>query len=103
MPRLSVERLNELAAVALQRAGAAPETARITAQALVAAEAQGLGSHGLARVAQYAGHLRRGRVDGSAQAVVVRARAAACLVDAGEGLRSEEHTSELQSRENLVC
>jgi (2R)-3-sulfolactate dehydrogenase (NADP+) len=86
MPRLSVERLNELAATALQRAGAAPEMARITAHALVAAEAQGLGSHGLARVAQYAGHLRHGRVNGDAQPAVVRSRAAACLVDADEGL-----------------
>ncbi len=86
MPRLTVERLNELAAGALQRAGATTETARITAAALVAAEAQGLGSHGLARVAQYAAHLRHGRVAGDAQARVVRERAAACLVDAGEGL-----------------
>ncbi|MCO5106271.1 MAG: Ldh family oxidoreductase [Burkholderiaceae bacterium] len=86
MPRLSVERLNELAAAALQRAGAAPGMARVTAHALVAAEAQGLGSHGLARVVQYAGHLRRGRVNGAAQPTVVRSRAAACLVDADEGL-----------------
>ena len=86
MPRLSIERLNELAAAALQRAGASAEMARITAHALVAAEAQGLGSHGLARVAQYAGHLRHGRVNGHAQPAVVRSRAAACLVDADEGL-----------------
>ncbi|ODS97073.1 MAG: sulfolactate dehydrogenase [Lautropia sp. SCN 69-89] len=86
MPRLSVQRLNELAAGALERAGATAETARITAAALVAAEAQGLGSHGLARVAQYAAHLRHGRVDGDARARIVRDRAAACLVDAGEGL-----------------
>ncbi len=86
MARLSIARLNELASAALQRAGAAPEMARMAAAALVAAEAQGLGSHGLARVAQYAGHLRSGRVDGSAQPTVVRSRAAACLVDAGEGL-----------------
>lgn len=86
MPRLSIERLNELAAAALQRAGASAEMARITAHALVAAEAQGLGSHGLARVAQYAGHLRHGRVNGNAQPAVVRSRAAACLVDADEGL-----------------
>ncbi|GMV01793.1 MAG: Ldh family oxidoreductase [Burkholderiaceae bacterium] len=86
MPRLAIERLNELAASALRRAGATAEMADITARALVAAEAQGLGSHGLARVAQYAGHLRRGRVDGSARPAVTRARAAACLVDANDGL-----------------
>ncbi len=86
MPAVSLQRLNELAAAALARAGAAPETARATAAALVAAEAQGLASHGLSRVAQYAGHLRRGRVNGAAVPRLVRAKAAACLVDAEEGL-----------------
>lgn len=86
MSRTSLARLNELVTTALQHAGAAPEMARITAAALVAAEAQGLGSHGLARVAQYAAHLRHGRVNGQARAHVVRGKAAACLVDADEGL-----------------
>lgn len=86
MSKLSLERLNTLAAAALARAGASPEMARITAAALVAAEAQGLASHGLARVPQYAGHLLHGRVNGNAEPRVVRAKAAACLVDADEGL-----------------
>src|SRR5690606_39317856 len=33
----------------------------------------------------------------------VEARRVGQLVEAGEAERSEEHTSELQSRENLVC
>jgi (2R)-3-sulfolactate dehydrogenase (NADP+) len=86
MPRLSLDKLTELAAAALRRAGATDDMARITAAALVAAEAQGLASHGLVRVAQYAAHLRHGRVNGAAQPKVVRAKAAACLVDADEGL-----------------
>lgn len=86
MSKLSLERLKTLAAAALARAGASPEMARITAAALVAAEAQGLASHGLARVPQYAGHLLHGRVNGSAAPRVIRAKAAACLVDADEGL-----------------
>ncbi|MFZ5510994.1 MAG: Ldh family oxidoreductase [Pseudomonadota bacterium] len=86
MPKLSLEHLNTLAAQALERAGAAPGMARATAAALVAAEAQGLASHGLSRVAQYAAHLRHGRVNGAAQPRVIRAKAAACLVDADEGL-----------------
>ena len=86
MPRVPVARLNDLAAAALQRAGASPDMARISAAALVAAEAQGLGSHGLVRVAQYAAHLRHGRVNGNARPGVVRSKAAACLVDADEGL-----------------
>lgn len=86
MSKLSLQRLNTLATEALTRAGASPEMARVTAAALVAAEAQGLASHGLARVPQYAGHLRHGRVNGSAEPRVIRAKAAACLVDADEGL-----------------
>jgi (2R)-3-sulfolactate dehydrogenase (NADP+) len=81
-----VEHLNALVTKALARAGASAEMARATATALVAAEAQGLASHGLSRVPQYAGHLRRGRVNGSAAPRVIRAKAAACLVDADEGL-----------------
>jgi (2R)-3-sulfolactate dehydrogenase (NADP+) len=60
--------------------------ARSTAHALVLAEAQGLASHGLGRVAQYATHLRNGRVDGSAVAVVVKSKGAAAVVDACDGL-----------------
>lgn len=86
MSKLSLERLNALAAAALQRAGASAEMARATAAALVAAEAQGLASHGLSRILQYAGHLRHGRVNGAAEPRVIRAKAATCLVDADEGL-----------------
>ncbi len=86
MSKLTLPRLNELAAAALARAGASAEMARATAAALVTAEAQGLASHGLSRVPQYAGHLRHGRVNGGAVPRVIRAKAAACLVDADEGL-----------------
>ena len=60
--------------------------AEATAAALVLAEAQGLGSHGLSRVAQYATHLRNGRVDGQAVPHVARSKGAVAVVDAGEGL-----------------
>jgi (2R)-3-sulfolactate dehydrogenase (NADP+) len=86
MPRSSLEQLTALAADALARAGARREMADVTAAALVAAEAQGLASHGLSRVPQYAGHLRNGRVNGDAQPQLKQARPAALLVDAREGL-----------------
>jgi (2R)-3-sulfolactate dehydrogenase (NADP+) len=86
MPRSSLEQLTLLAADALARAGARREMAQVTAEALVAAEAQGLASHGLSRVPQYAGHLRNGRVNGDAQPTLKQARPAALLVDAHEGL-----------------
>ncbi len=57
-----------------------------TARALVAAEAQGLASHGLSRLPQYAAHLRLGRVDGAAVPRVARAKGGAVLVDAADGL-----------------
>jgi (2R)-3-sulfolactate dehydrogenase (NADP+) len=60
--------------------------ARVTADALVAAEAQGLSSHGVVRVIQYATHLRNGRADGNAVPSVVRERGGAVLVDAHSGL-----------------
>lgn len=73
-------------AAALQAAGASPAMARSTAKALVMAEAQGIGSHGLSRVAQYSTHLRNGRVDGAAVPVVRARHGAAVVVDAAEGL-----------------
>jgi (2R)-3-sulfolactate dehydrogenase (NADP+) len=86
MSKQSLQQLTELATTALVRAGATQEMALATAAALVAAEAQGMASHGLSRVAQYAAHLRHGRVDGAAVAQVIRAKGAACLIDAREGL-----------------
>ncbi len=83
---MSEEELRALAARALARAGANAVMAEATAAALVDAEAQGLASHGLSRVPQYAAHLRNGRVDGDAVPVVVAERGGAVLVDAGEGL-----------------
>jgi (2R)-3-sulfolactate dehydrogenase (NADP+) len=86
MPTLSITHLTKLATDALLRAGASAEMAAATAAALVAAEAQGLASHGLSRVAQYAGHLRCSRVNGDAAPRVQQTRPAALLVDADEGL-----------------
>ncbi len=60
--------------------------AAATAQALTEADAQGLGSHGVARIPQYAAHLRNGRAVGDAIASVTRSRGGAALVDAGGGL-----------------
>lgn len=84
--RLTLPDLRARVQAALAAAGASPGMAANAARALVLAEAQGLGSHGLSRVAQYATHLRNGRVDGSAVARVVRRKGGAIVVDAGEGL-----------------
>lgn len=83
---VSIGNLEALAARALVRAGASSEMAASTAVALVAAEAQGLSSHGVSRVPQYASHLRNGRVNGAAQPYVAKTTVSTCLVDAQEGL-----------------
>jgi len=86
MARITLEEARARVAAALRRAGANAPMAEATARALVLAEAQGLGSHGLSRVAQYCGHLRNGRVDPAAVPAVVGGRGGAVRVDAREGL-----------------
>ena len=86
MPRLAPAALRDLVEAGLRRAGASAEMAAATAHALVEAEAQGLGSHGVARVPQYAAHLKNGRAVGDAAASVIRSRGGAALVDAAGGL-----------------
>jgi (2R)-3-sulfolactate dehydrogenase (NADP+) len=60
--------------------------ARSTADALIAAEAEGLAGHGLSRVALYCDHLRQGRADGKARPRLVARKGGTCLVDARGGL-----------------
>lgn len=86
MAQLTFEEATRLATRALRLAGAGEAMAATTARALVRAEAQGLASHGLSRVAQYATHLRNGRANGRALPAVTRHKGAALLVDAGQGL-----------------
>ena len=86
MPRFTLGELTDLSMRALASAGANPAMAAATTKALVAAEAQGLASHGMARVPQYAAHLRNGRADGNAVPTLARARGGAALVDAHSGL-----------------
>jgi (2R)-3-sulfolactate dehydrogenase (NADP+) len=84
--KIAMEELQVLVQAELRRAGANETMAETTARALVLAEAQGLGSHGLSRVAQYATHLRNGRLNGAATPVVQRRKGGALLIDAQEGL-----------------
>ena len=86
MATVSIDELRTLAERALTAAGAGAAMAAATAKALVAADAQGLASHGVARVPQYAGFLKNGRANGKAIASMTRAKGAAILVDAKDGL-----------------
>lgn len=86
MAQITMDEARGLVAATLQAAGANAAMAQATARALVLAEAQGLASHGLSRVAQYGVHLRNGLVNGAAAPTLVKSKGAAAVVDAQEGL-----------------
>ena len=86
MTTVSLQHLESTIERALISAGAGHTMATTTAHALVAADAQGLTSHGAARVTQYVAHLRNGRADGKAEARIVKEKPATCLIDAENGL-----------------
>jgi (2R)-3-sulfolactate dehydrogenase (NADP+) len=86
MAKVALNELQELARAGLAKAGANDIMASATAKALVAADAQGLASHGVSRVPQYAGQLKINRAVGAALPKVARAKGGAALIDAGEGL-----------------
>ena len=75
-----------LARTALEKAGAHSKMAEATARHLVAAEEQGLPTHGLSRVPFYCAMLRNGRADGSASPALLSERAGVCLIDNRDGL-----------------
>jgi LDH2 family malate/lactate/ureidoglycolate dehydrogenase len=83
---LTHERATELATQVLQAAGAGLAMAQAAAQCLVQAESQGLVSHGLYRLGQYATHLRNGRANGAAVPTVLRPKPAVLVIDAQGGL-----------------
>ena len=86
MPKQNLEQLSALATRVLISAGASAPMAEATVRALRYAEARGLPSHGFTRVLQYQTHLINGRANGGAVPKVVNSKAAACLIDAEQGL-----------------
>ena len=82
---LSLAQARDYAADVLIRHGASVAAAGSVAHALVAAEADGLGGHGLSRLSSYAQQLKAGKVRGSAIPAMTQPRAAVLLVDAAEG------------------
>jgi (2R)-3-sulfolactate dehydrogenase (NADP+) len=89
MPRISISELTALAAAALNKSGASQHSAAVAASYLVAADAQGLATHGVARVPTYCSHLASGRVKRDAVPRLIRDAGAACLIDADTGLGFE--------------
>lgn len=84
--RLTLGEARALAARALQGGGVGEGNAAVTAEALVAAEADGQPGHGLMRVPFYAAQAASGKVDGMARPRIEAAADALLRVDAGFGL-----------------
>ena len=85
MPVLTLADAHALVAETLVRAGTSAPSAASVARALVGAEADGLGGHGLSRLPSYAAQVRAGKVDGHAIPVLTQPRPAVVAVDAAHG------------------
>jgi len=83
--KLSLMAARELAQRVLSAAGVSEENALSVARALVAAEADGLASHGLSRLPAYADQAKAGKVDGKAVPVLTETAPGALRVDARDG------------------
>ena len=84
--KMTFDQIVALASSGLQASGIDRKAAIETAEFLALAEADGLASHGLARVGQYAGHAMNGRIELNAKPRIKRFKMAAALVDACDGL-----------------
>ncbi|WP_162830010.1 Ldh family oxidoreductase [Amycolatopsis palatopharyngis] len=77
------ERLGNWVAAVLQRHGVQASHAQSTARVLVAADVQGIDSHGIARLPAYLGRLGSGATATEGQPCVVASSGATALVDGG--------------------
>jgi (2R)-3-sulfolactate dehydrogenase (NADP+) len=100
--RLSLDAAHALALGALTRANVAPKNAETVAKALVAAEADGLASHGLSRVPAYADQSWAGKVDGQAVPQIRKTGTGAIMVDARDGFAFPAIAAGLSRAEELV-
>jgi len=82
---ISLADAHALAVAALVAGNTSNANARHVADALVGAEADGLASHGLSRVAAYADQAKAGKVAGHAVPVLNRTAPGALFVDAKDG------------------
>lgn len=84
--QLSLHAARALARAVLIAAGASRAAAEATAEALVAADADGIASHGLSRLPAYADQIRSGKVKGQAEPALEWTSVSTLRVDAREGL-----------------
>jgi (2R)-3-sulfolactate dehydrogenase (NADP+) len=83
--RLTLSDVEVLSHAALRASGTSEPNAHCMARSIVAAEAEGIASHGLMRLPTYCEHTASGKVDGRAEPTVTRARPAAWVADARDG------------------
>lgn len=85
MSKIDLNELEELAKRSLVAADTSEANAGVVAAALVAADADGLASHGVSRVPFYADQSATRKVDGHATPVLEQHAAAALRIDAADG------------------
>ncbi|MCJ2127928.1 Ldh family oxidoreductase [Methylobacterium sp. E-045] len=85
MPILRLDAAHRLATDTLVRCGTAPAQAESVARALVAAEADGLRTHGLMRLLAYGEQVRAGKVVGHAVVSSTRPKPGMLAIDAAHG------------------
>lgn len=83
--QLSLQEVHDLALRALVACGTDRDNAESVATSVAASEADGIHSHGLARLPTYCEHARCGKIDGKAKAVVETVAAGGIRVDACDG------------------
>ena len=82
---ITLAEAEQLAGQALERAGTAAAAAASVARAIARAEADGLSSHGLARIPAYCAQVRTGKVEGRAAPKLVPLGPSGARVDARYG------------------
>jgi (2R)-3-sulfolactate dehydrogenase (NADP+) len=84
-PMMSLREARRPATGVLMGSGASETAAISVARALVLAQADGMGGHGLMRLAAYAAQVRAGKVDGQAKPVFSQLLPGALKIDAANG------------------
>jgi (2R)-3-sulfolactate dehydrogenase (NADP+) len=82
---LTLAEVEALTAAALARSGVAAQNLGPLVASVVAAEADGIHSHGLARLPTYCEHARCGKINGAATPLLLRPRPGLVRVDAFDG------------------
>lgn len=82
---LTLAEVERLTYAALRASNTSEANARSVTTSVVAAEAEGLHSHGLLRLPTYCEHAKCGKVDGNAEPTLESRRPGALLVDARDG------------------